>query len=192
MQGFRSPFGPQDSGSTNSLGRGQPGAAASWSQPSPANQPSDPLRDLRAQASLILQRIRELEAALATQEWWLLGRHLAEARVLAEEASLLAVARSELDDFFAHLVGRSASAPRPEEEVTRDPVLAPQDPQWLYAQREQAVAILRYLAAMLPPLHQQAEAARAQANAMRLGPALLDPLGIVVDHLRDAWEALSA
>lgn len=190
MQGFRSSsgaHGPQHYGANASgpLAQGQRGPASGQLAP------DDALRNVYAQAGAILQRLRELEAALATQEWWLLARMLPEAQILSELSSLLSVARSELEDFLAHLTGKANIARGTDDEEARTPNLQPRDPQWLYAQREQADSILRYLTAMLPSLHHQAEALRATAGALRLAPALLDPLAAVAERLRDAGEALS-
>jgi len=52
---------------------------------------------LTGQCASLLQRLIAVERALGVREWWLLGRDVPEARQVAEVASLLAVARGELE-----------------------------------------------------------------------------------------------
>lgn len=181
MHGFRS-SGPVGSGAAGGFSEGQ------YSPPSEHLAPPAALRTLFMQASAALQRLRELEAALATQEWWLLARVLPEAQALSELASLLAVARSELEDFLTRLTGRPM-APGPADDEGAPDVM-PQTPQWLHAQRQQALSILRYAATVLPLLRQDADALHATAVSLRLAPALIDPLTAVAERLSDAGESL--
>lgn len=183
MHGFRSPSGPLGTSVTGGYNKGGYSPVAGQSAGDEA------MRSLYARAGAVLQRLRELEAALATQEWWLLARVLPEAQTLSELTSLFAVARGELEDFLARLTGRPASPGR-DDESTPGPEVMPQTPQWLHAQRQQAVSILRYAAATLPVLFQEAEALRAAATAVRLAPALIDPLNAVMQRLKDAGESL--
>jgi hypothetical protein len=62
-------------------------------------------RELGVRAEALYRRLAEIEATLGVREWWLLGRALPEARLLAEIASLLAVARAELETALTQVFG---------------------------------------------------------------------------------------
>jgi hypothetical protein len=65
---------------------------------------------LSARAEALWRRICEIESALAAREWWLLGRVVPEARLVAEISSLLAVARGEMETTL--IQGFGLSIPR--------------------------------------------------------------------------------
>jgi hypothetical protein len=144
-----------------------------------------------AQAELLLRRLQELERELATQEWWLLGRVLPEARSLAEVASLLAVARAELDGFLTQYCGR-APASSPVSDDAEDNAVEGDDPAQLERQRQAAVQLLQVLAAALPPTANFARQLRAFAERSGLPEAATDTLGIVTDRIVEAQEALQS
>src|SRR5262249_14567785 len=67
---------------------------------------NDPRSELVGRADILCRRLIEVELALSEEEWWLFGRILPEARLLAEVTSLLAVARGELENTLAQHFGR--------------------------------------------------------------------------------------
>lgn len=145
---------------------------------------------MRVQA--LLQRVQDVERALTAQEWWLLGRSLPEARLLAEVSSLLAVARGELDLFMAQFFGR----PMPVQDT--DNSLSPLATELkarmpfdvLAARRAEVLGLLRFSAATLPAMRQYAEVLRTHAAQLGLTASAVDALGIVADRLGEAVEAL--
>src|SRR5215813_3282820 len=72
----------------------------------PLNRFGDPRGELVGRSDMLCRRLVDIEQALAEEEWWLLGRALPEARLLAEVTSLLAVARGELENTLAQYFGR--------------------------------------------------------------------------------------
>ena len=149
------------------------------------------IRELVARAETLLKRLCEVEEALADQEWWLMGRAMTEARLLAEIGSLLSVARGELETFLNEM---GAQHPQSEDAAQRtqqeDIVDLMGDPMWMSGSREKAIALLRMCAAQMQPMRQYAYV--LQVNAERLGlPAVaLDPLGIATERLAEAEELL--
>jgi hypothetical protein len=153
----------------------------------------NPRAALAERADALCRRLVDIEHAVAVEEWWLLGRALPEARLLAEVSSLLAVARGELENVLAQHFGRSSArsdatdqfnslaAPSPEQ--TSDPV-------WLAGQREKAIHLLRLVASSLPPMMQYAQMLRAHAERLGFASGAVDSLGIVADRLNEAYEAL--
>ena len=147
-------------------------------------------RGLRAEA--LYHRLAEIEAALGVREWWLLGRALPEARLLAEIASLLAVARAELETALMQVFGANIARLEPAEapEDGADEALAAQDPARLAEHRDQALGLLRMVALALPNLLQYAQMLRQYAEQYALPSEATGAFGIVADRLTDVGESL--
>ncbi len=151
------------------------------------------LDELANRAMTLLQRVRDVERSLAGQEWWLLGKVAPEARLLSELASLLAVARGELEGFLTDYCHRHLppfELPEPTPEATDAVLAGMNNPRWLAAQREQAIGHLRMVAGALPAMSQYAQTLRIHAERLGVTAAALDPLTIVMDRLNDAQETL--
>jgi len=149
------------------------------------------VNELVSRAGTLLQRLREVEEALTDQEWWLMGRAMAEARVLAEMTSLLSVARGELETFLSAMGARQQEPEDAEQRKQQEDIFDLMgDPMWMSGSREKAIALLRMCAAQVQPMRQYAYV--LQVNAERLGlPAVaLDPLGITTERLTEAEELL--
>ena len=161
-------------------------------QPGPQSAPGEGGDVLASRSTMLLQRITDIERAIAVQEWWLLGHIVPEARLLAEVASLLAVARGELEHFLARFFGRPM--PPSDAELTL-PSAGPlpdanEHPEWVVASRDQAIDLLRMSAASLPSMRQFSQALRAHAERLGLPMAAVDALSVVSDRLGEAYEAL--
>jgi hypothetical protein len=159
------------------------------------NLPPGVASAILAQYVSLLQRIIAVERALSVQEWWLLGRAIPEAGQVAEVASLLAVARGELEqaldeqfDWRMPLMNIDAPEQEGDLEVTA-PDLA-SDPAWAEARREEANRLLRMLGQNLPSMQSFAEQLRANAGDAGMSAAALGALGIVQDRLGEAIETL--
>ncbi|HLY31045.1 MAG TPA: hypothetical protein VKQ36_08445 [Ktedonobacterales bacterium] len=149
--------------------------------------------ELANRAGPLLQRITDVERTLTTQEWWLLGKSLNEARLLAEISSLLAVARGELAGFLTDYCQRHPALPEinePSAEETDEILARMNDLRWLGAQREQAISLLRMAAAALPAMSQYARTLHTHAERLGIDQAAIDPLSITMDRLNDALEIL--
>jgi hypothetical protein len=150
---------------------------------------------LLAQYTSLLQRISAVERALSVQEWWLLGRAVPEAGQVAEVASLLAVARGELEQALDEQFDWRMpviDTDRVEEEgdfetASPDPV---SDPAWSQARGEEANRLLRMLRQNLPSMLSFAEQLRANAEEAGMLSAALNALGIVQDRLGEAIETV--
>ena len=166
----------------------------SWISPGASSPNNVPVaggeQGLAGQAQALLQQIVEAERALAGREWWLLGRALVEAQALSEIASLLGAVRGELEgvlsQYFA--VPRTPEVEGPA--FADDEMSLLNDPGWVQARRDEAVALLDRLAVALPSLHQYAHQLQANAEQAGLPPAAVDELGIVRERLSDACESL--
>ena len=185
LPGFSGPLG-------QTPGQGQPlGQSIGRTTGQTTLQPG--LDELATRATMLLQRIRDVERSLIGQEWWLLGKAMPEARLLAELASLLAVARGEMEGFlieYCHRLLPPSQIPETSAEATDAILAGMNDPRWLATQREQAVGHLRMLAAALPAMSQYARTLRIHAERLGIVAAALDPLTIVMDRLSDAQETL--
>lgn len=147
-----------------------------------------PVTLVGAQADLLLQRLLELERRVALQEWWMLGRSLPEAQALAEVASLLAVARAELDQVLVQYCGRAPTeAPTSPESAT-----APAASATPTQQRMLAAQLLQMLVVSLPPTITFAQQLASYAQRCGMPPGAVETLGIVVDRLEEAQEAVQA
>jgi hypothetical protein len=154
---------------------------------------SDPREELADRAETLCHRLLDIEQALAAQEWWLLGRALPEARLLAEIASLLAVARGELENSLGQYFNRPTM--RRDQTDQYNSVRGPSqdemsDPAWLAANRDQAIYLLRLVASALPAMMQYALLLHTNSERLALPAAATDAFGIVTDRLSDAYEAL--
>ena len=149
-------------------------------------------RELGMRAEALYRRLAEIEASLGVREWWLLGRALPEARLLAEIASLLAVARAELETALTQVFGTRIAPTESVEahESDADETLAAQDPAWLAQYRDQALGLLRMVALSLPNLLQYAQMLRQYAEQYALPAAASEAFGIVADRLTDVGESL--
>ncbi|HEX6799445.1 MAG TPA: hypothetical protein VF116_17185 [Ktedonobacterales bacterium] len=149
-------------------------------------------RELGMRAEALYRRLVEIEAALGVREWWLLGRALPEARLLSEIASLLAVARAELETALVQVFGANITRAEPVEtpDGGADEARAAQDPAWLAEQRDQAIGLLRMVALSLPNLLQYAQMLRLYSGQYALPSAATEAFGIVADRLGEVGESL--
>jgi hypothetical protein len=148
-------------------------------------------RELAVRADTLLKRLCEVEEALTDQEWWLMGRAMQEARVLAELSSLLSVARGELETFLTEAGARPQGADSAAQRKEQDDVFDLMgDPMWMSGSREKAIALLRMCAAQIPPMRQYANVLQVNAERMHMSAVLLDPLGIAAERLGEAEELL--
>lgn len=165
----------------------------SWT--SAMNLPPEVASALLAQYVSLLQRIIAVERALGVEEWWLLGRAIPEAGQVAEVASLLAVARGELEQaldeqFDWRMPVMDTDAPEQEGELeAASPDLA-SDPAWAQARQAEANRLVRMLRQNLPGMQSFAEQLRANAGDAGMPAAALGALGIVQDRLGEAIETL--
>ncbi len=168
-----------------------PGAA-----PAHVEAAADPLGAVTAladRAEALWRRLVDIERALSVQEWWMLGRAVPEAGVLAEVASLLAVARGELENALAVFFGRGAEQRERTDafaSVSAEPPGDLSDQVWLAASRDQAVGLLRMVGSMLPPMLQYARMLAGYARQFGLATGVVDAFGVVADRLDEAGEAL--
>lgn len=171
------------------LAQGREGTSQMHPSHPPTGQRNDMSGALAGRASTLLDRIVDVEQALAIQEWWLLGRVAREAGLLSEIASLLAVARGELEEFLVQFFGRPIASGEPADAFDPQP---PQldDPTWIRASREQAAGLLRMVASALPAMQQYAQMLRTNAERLQMPVAALDALGIVADRLGEAYETI--
>jgi hypothetical protein len=145
-----------------------------------------PVTLVGAQGDLLLQRLLELERRVALQEWWMFGRSLPEAQALAEVASLLAVARAELDQILVQYCGRAPTEAPSVAEGSAAPAAAAMPAQ----QRMLAAQLLQMLVVALPPTTTFAQQLAPYAQRCGMPPAAVETLGIVADRLAEAQEAL--
>jgi hypothetical protein len=165
----------------------------SWT--SALNLPPEVASALLAQYVSLLQRITAVERALSVQEWWLLGRAIPEAGQVAEVASLLAVARGELEqaldeqfDWRMPAIDTNASEQEDGLELASPDLMS--EPAWIEARRDEANRLLRMLGQNLPSMQSFAEQLRANIGGAGMPTAALGALGIVQDRLREAIETL--
>jgi hypothetical protein len=157
------------------------------------NGPTERIEALATRAEALWRRICEIESALAVREWWLLGRAIPEARLVAEVSSLLAVARGEMENVLTQGFGLSIPPSDATDQygaIGRDDVLHTEDPAWVSACRTQAIGLLRMVAASLAPMLQYAEMLRSYSEQLAVPTSALDSLGIVADRLNEIGEAL--
>lgn len=172
---------PPSSDSGQLLRTSQPGA------------PSGAAAELVDRAEALWRRLKDIERALAVQEWWMLGRALPEARLLAEISSLFAVASGELENTLTQSFHRPLQRYEltdPHAPAYADPAGSANDPAWLAASRDQALGLLRMVAPMLPPMRQYAEMLSLYAERLGLPPAVMDAFGIVGSRLAEVDEAI--
>lgn len=167
----------------------QPYRPTNGPPPTASVGPRGTVEALGARASTLLQRIMEVERTLAAYEWWQLARVFPEAQALSEIASLLAVARGELEHFMAQFFGRPIPASDPADEGTAGPART-DDPAWVQASRQQAAALLRMAAMALPAMQQYARTLYSSAERLGMPMAAIDPLSIVADRMGEAYDLL--
>jgi hypothetical protein len=158
--------------------------------PQASAQAADGVEALAGRASTLLQRIMDVERTLAVQEWWMLGRVVREASVLAEVISLLAVARGELADVLIQ-VFRFPAPPPETSDLSPAPAMHLNDAEWVRASRDQAIGLLRMAASALPAMRQYSQMLREGAQRLSLPMAAVDALGIVTDRLGEAYETIA-
>lgn len=141
------------------------------------------------QAGVLMKRLQELDRALGVQEWWMLGRDIAEAATLAEVASLLDVARAELDQVLVEYCGQSSAVERPTSDAVPQAPDA-SDATRLTRQRAIANQLLQMLGMALPPTIDFARQLHPFAQFHGMPAPGLDTLTIVADRLEEAFEAL--
>lgn len=141
------------------------------------------------QGDILMRRLQELERALGVQEWWMLGRDMPEAQTLAEVASLLAVARAELDQMLVQFCGQPPSVPAAASDSPAVPVTGG-DAAALGRQRMMAAQLLHMLAAALPPTITFAQQLVPFAQDCGMPEPAVDTLSIIADRLVEAHEAL--
>lgn len=177
----------QPADQSNEFPGAQYGAQAS-ALPTPAQAAT---QELAMRADTLLRRLREVEDALTDQEWWLMGRAMPEARVLAELTSLLSVARGELETFLTEVGARREGAESAAQRKEQDDVFdLMTDPMWMSGSREKAIALLRMCAAQIQPMRQYAAVLQANAEKLRLPAVAVDPLSIAAERLGEAGELL--
>jgi hypothetical protein len=146
------------------------------------------------QADLLMRRLLELEQRLSAEEWWMLGRVVPEAGLLAEVASLLAVARAELDQMLVQFCGRLPTTPGAADdaagEVADDAGAGGGDSGQIARQHAEAMQLLQVLAVALPPTTTFARQLGPFAERSGMPPAAVELLGIVADRVLDAQEAI--
>lgn len=149
------------------------------------------IQELTTRAETLLKRLCEVEEALTDQEWWLMGRAMPEARVLAEMTSLLSVARGELETFLSAMGAGPRDAENAAHRKEQDDVFDLMgDPMWMSGSREKAIALLRMCSAQIAPMRQYANVLQVNAERLRLPAVALDPLGITSERLAEAEELL--
>jgi hypothetical protein len=159
------------------------------------NLPPEVAAAILAQYVSLLQRIISVERALSVQEWWLLGRAIPEAGQVAEVASLLAVARGELEQaldeqFDWRMPGLDIDASEQEGDLEVASPDLTSEPAWIEARRDEANRLLRMLGQNLPSMQSFAEQLRANVGGAGMPAATLGALGIVQDRLGEAIETL--
>lgn len=162
---------------------------------SPSNRgATERVESLAGRAEALWRRVAEIEGSLAVREWWLLGRAVPEARVLAEVSSLLAVARGELENALIQGFGHSVPLPEATDQyntVGHEDDGQLEDPAWVAACREQAIGLLRMMAASLPAMYQYAQMLHSYSDQLGILAPAVDSLSIVTDRLNEIGEALN-
>lgn len=159
--------------------------------PATSTNAPDPIEELGTRAEALWRRVVDIERALSVQEWWLLGRALPEALLLSEIASLLAVARGELENALSQGFDRALPFTGQNDALSATPEAPqPDDPTWLAASRDQAIGLLRMVATALPPMQQYAQMLQTYGQRAGLASAIVDAFGIVADRLKEIGEAL--
>lgn len=103
--------------------------------------------------SVLFARLLDVERHSTTQEWWMYGRVLPEARNIAEVISLLAAARAELGQLLDTLgVPHPAKLNHPGATELRFAQSFAGDGGWAAAHREEAISVLRMTAMAMPLL----------------------------------------
>jgi hypothetical protein len=141
------------------------------------------------QGSVLMKRLQELDRALGVQEWWMLGRDIAEAATLSEVSSLLAVARAELDQVLVEYCALPSSLATVSSDAAPEPPDA-SDATRITRQRAIANQLLQMLGMALPPTIDFARQLRPFAEFHGMPAAGVDTLTIVADRLEEAFEAL--
>ena len=103
--------------------------------------------------AVLFARLADMERLAATQEWWLYGRVLPEARRIAEMMSLLAAGRAELGQLLDTLgYPQSSRLSHPGTSELRFAQSFAGDDGWAMAHREEALSVLRLASLAVPVL----------------------------------------
>jgi hypothetical protein len=145
---------------------------------------------LATQVQTLVEHVVEAERALSAREWWLLGRAIPEAHVLSELASLLSVARAELEGLLGQVAPSAPTGEADEATVSDDEQHLLNDPGWVQARCDEAVALLGQAATNLPALLEYTQQLLLLAEHAPSSSALLEGLEIARDRLTDACEAI--
>jgi hypothetical protein len=151
----------------------------------------DPGEALAVRIEALWRRVVDIERSLAVQEWWMLGRALPEARLLAEISSLLAVVRAELEAVLAQTFGRALPmSGQMDAQASGSDTTGPHNEAWAAASRDQAIGLLRMVALALPSMRQFTQALADYCHRARVATAITDALEVVSGRLVDVDEAL--
>ncbi|MEO7002832.1 MAG: hypothetical protein ABI068_13520, partial [Ktedonobacterales bacterium] len=120
------------------------------------------------------------------------GKAFPEARILSELTSLLAVARSELENFLTDACHRLVPARDTAEIGDQSEQMRAHisNPHWVRANQEQAQDLLGTMMTAIPPMTQYARALHGNAERLGMPATALDPLHIVMEQLNEALETL--
>lgn len=165
--------------------------------------PSDPpaviadgaVEAVTSRIAALVQRIDDVERALGVQEWWLLADAIAEARVLSELVSLLAVARGEMTHLLRERGGLAQWPPQGEDLADDDYAAPPPDvsnPVFLQASRDQALGLMRLAALAIPAIHQYTRALLGMTRRAPVPVSLVDALEAAEERLADATDLIAA
>ncbi len=137
--------------------------------------------------STLFKRLLELERLATTQEWWLFGRVLPEARRIAELTSLLAAARADLSGLLKTLgYPQATNLDHPAtSELTFQQGFAT-DAGWALAHRDEALSILRLAATAMPVLLVQTARISAQLGDNAAATMVRRVLARVTERLSEA------
>lgn len=164
-----------------------------WPQQTAHTNADAMLVELGKRTETLLRRLQDIELALAVKEWWMLGRALPTARLLAEIASLLAVARGELESVLVQVFGKDVPTREQTDNfaaISTEPPGAEHDPAWLAAANDQSLALLRMVASSLPAMIQYAEMLMSYGEHMGAGHAATDAYGVVLSRFHEVYDAL--
>jgi hypothetical protein len=152
----------------------------------------DSIEALATRIEALWRRVMDIERSIAVQEWWMLGRALPEARLLAEIASLLAVARGELETVLGQVFGRALPMSGQMDALPGggQQAMQPENYAWLDASRDQAVGLLRMVAIALPPMLQFSHALTDYCRQSGVATDVTDALDVVTGRLSEMDEAL--
>ena len=136
--------------------------------------------------SVLFGRLADVERLATTQEWWMYGRVLPEARRIAEMTSLLAAARAELGQLLdalgyphpTHLAAPGTSELRFAQSFAGDEG-------WAMAHREEAISVLRLASQAVPVLLSHAARIAYQLGDSSVSVRVRHVLGRLAERLAE-------